>query len=299
MSDSIDIIYDKYIAEEKLKNGTKYEKLVAVVFKLLHENDTVIHDLRLRGYEKKAQHQIDVTIEKDGTRKKILIECKDYSKNIGIGIIRDFYGAINQIKPDDAFVVTTVGYTKGAVNFAKDESIKLFLLKEFRDKDWYGKMRKFNINFNITFRSPQITGIIPSNEAETKKLNLVKKLHKGELYSPNKESAFFYDSYGSIIGNFQQIIVPIFKTFTEEMKKDPGVYEFDTPMNIYIFETLVCIKGFNYEFKNENFKEIIDTGEMIAILLLKSLDGSLNQIIFDKDLSKWDFNEKEVVSKKT
>ncbi|MEG2412594.1 MAG: restriction endonuclease [Clostridium sp.] len=298
MSDTIEIIYNKYIAEEKLKNGTKYEKLVAVVFKLLNQNDTVIHDLKLIGNGKTAQHQIDVTIKKNGEEKKILVECKDYNSVIGQGVVRDFHGAIHQIRPDDAFVVTTIGYTKGAIDFATDENIKLFVLREFQDEDWKGKMKKFNINLNITFRSPQIIGIIPSNECEVQKLNLVKKLHKGELYSPNKENTFFYDSYGNIIGSFQQIIVPIFKTFTEEMKKKPGAYEFATPMHIILFETLVCIKGFNYEFKNENLNGIIDTGEMIATLLLKSLDGSLNQIIFDQDLKKWAFNENEVVSKK-
>lgn len=45
----MDTIYDEYIAEEKLKKGTKYEKLAAVVFKVLNQNDVVVHDLTLRG----------------------------------------------------------------------------------------------------------------------------------------------------------------------------------------------------------------------------------------------------------
>lgn len=298
MLNSIDTIYDRYIAEEKLKIGTKYERLVAVVLKSLYKNDVVIHDLRLKGSGKQAQHQIDVTIEKNGTRKKILVECKDYSNKIGIGIIRDFYGAVNQIKPDDAFVITTKGYTREAKKFANDESIKLFILREFEDRDWDGKMREFNINLDIKLRIPHITGIVPLNEEETKKLELIKKIHKDEVYSPDKENTFFYDNCENIIGTFKEILTPILKTFTEEMKEKPGVYLFPHPMSIKLFETLVCIKGFNYEFKNDNYNEIIDTGEMLATLLLKALDGSIDQIIFDQDLNKWIFNGKEVVSKK-
>ncbi len=62
----MDTIYDRYVTEEKLKNGTKYEKLAAIIFKILNEdnNDVVLHDLKLSGEGKNAQHQIDVVIEK-------------------------------------------------------------------------------------------------------------------------------------------------------------------------------------------------------------------------------------------
>ncbi|KIL36210.1 hypothetical protein SD71_09695 [Cohnella kolymensis] len=68
--ESIEQIYNRLIAEEKLKNGSKYERLAAVVYKILDDSKTVIHDMRLRGDGKSAQHQIDVTIEKGGTQKK-------------------------------------------------------------------------------------------------------------------------------------------------------------------------------------------------------------------------------------
>jgi hypothetical protein len=45
----MDNIYDRHIADEKLKAGTKYERLAAVVYKAFWENNVVIHDLRLRG----------------------------------------------------------------------------------------------------------------------------------------------------------------------------------------------------------------------------------------------------------
>ncbi|WP_317951366.1 hypothetical protein, partial [Rossellomorea marisflavi] len=85
MSKEMDTIYNEIIAEEKLKQGTKYEKLAAVVFKTLNQNDVVIHDLTLRGDGKKTGHQIDVTVQSPGSNepKRILIECKDYDSKVG------------------------------------------------------------------------------------------------------------------------------------------------------------------------------------------------------------------------
>ena len=41
MSERIDNIYDSHIADEKLKAGTKYERLAAVAYKIFKEDDVV------------------------------------------------------------------------------------------------------------------------------------------------------------------------------------------------------------------------------------------------------------------
>ena len=120
MAGTVDTIYNQYIADEKLKAGTKYERIAAIVFKVLASEDVVVHDMRLRGTGKQTQHQIDVTVETAGTKKHVLLECKDYDDVVGIDVVRDFFGAVHQIKPDEAIVVTTKGFTKGAVSFAHD-----------------------------------------------------------------------------------------------------------------------------------------------------------------------------------
>ncbi|MCZ2258263.1 restriction endonuclease [Sporosarcina sp. G11-34] len=135
-------MYDEHIAEEKLKQGTKYGKLASVVIKTLNKNDVVIHDLTLRGDSKKTGHQIDVVVHSLGSNvsKGILIEWKDNDSKVGISIVGDFFGAVSQINPDEAFVVTTKGYTKGARSFAEDEGIKLAMLRGFKEQDCEGKI---------------------------------------------------------------------------------------------------------------------------------------------------------------
>lgn len=48
MSEQIELIYSRLVAQEKLKSGTPYERLAAIVFSLLTEKTTV-HDMKLRG----------------------------------------------------------------------------------------------------------------------------------------------------------------------------------------------------------------------------------------------------------
>ena len=197
-------IYDSHIIEEKLKTGTKYERLAAVVYKIFEEVDVVIHDLRLRGEGKTAVHQIDVTIEKQGNRKRILVECKDYDEVVGIGIIRDFYGAVAQIKPDDAIVVTTQGFTKGAIKFAKDEKIKLAILKEFSEEDWEGRLRRLVINMRMVFMdTPLITSWLIADPSLLDEVNAALESNLGNEQEADTTETYFYNENGDQAETFQ------------------------------------------------------------------------------------------------
>jgi hypothetical protein len=98
VSQTIDLAYYRLVAEEKLKSGSKYERLAAIVFRELTGNTTV-HDLRLRG-ESGVAHQIDAVVGPESRR--VLIEAKDYDKPIGLSIVRDFSAVVAGINPDSA-----------------------------------------------------------------------------------------------------------------------------------------------------------------------------------------------------
>jgi hypothetical protein len=69
----IEVIYDRNVAAEKLKHGTKFEQLTALVFQLLDADVTVEHDVKLRGDGKTTVHQIDVHVAR-GPKMK---QCRD------------------------------------------------------------------------------------------------------------------------------------------------------------------------------------------------------------------------------
>lgn len=295
MSEQIETIYDEYIAEEKLKQGTKYEKIAAVVFKTLNTNDVVIHDLTLRGDGKKTAHQIDVTIESSNVSRRVLIECKDYDSKVGISIVRDFFGAVSQIKPDEAFVVTTEGYTRGARTFAEDEGIKLAILREFKDEDWEGRIQKIHIKGTVTSINQPSLAWVAANEQEIE--NFYAKANTEEVNSTqNIETAatFFYDQEGNPKENLQTVLQPIFNKLPRNpVSPTTGRHEFGAIKYVKMAGVLVGIKGFDYEFTSgqNEFETIVDQGEKIALLVFKVIDGTFDKVIFDQDLDKWTFND--------
>jgi hypothetical protein len=138
-----DDLHDAYDPFRPGKAGTRYERLAAIVLKALRENATVVHDLRLVGTSE-VKHQIDVTIESQGKRKRVLIECKDFDVSgdlVGLGIIRDFFGVVEDVKPDAAIVMTCNGFTEEARTYAKAKKIKLAVLRTPHDDDWRRRPR--------------------------------------------------------------------------------------------------------------------------------------------------------------
>ncbi|WP_081979129.1 restriction endonuclease [Heyndrickxia ginsengihumi] len=265
-----------------------------MVYKVLENESVVIHDLRLSGDGKKTKHQIDVVIEKRNVKKRVLIECKDYSETVGISIIRDFYGAVHQIKPDEAIVITTQGFTREAVNFADDEDIKLVVLREFDESDWEGKIKEIHLSINLLLISTPEISFLPANDIEKDKAI---RAMNGEIISrqeTNAKESYFYDSTGNKLGTFQDILSPIINRLEriagEETK---GEYLFDDVQHVDVNGVLVGMKGFNYSFSSYTIEEksVIGVGEKIGLLLLKYIDGSQEKIIFDTDISKWAFEE--------
>lgn len=296
----MNLIYDQYVVKEKLKNGTKYEKLAAIVYKVLEAQDVVIHDMRLSGVGKKTKHQIDIVIEKAGVRKRVLIECKDYANTVGISIIRDFHGAVHQIKPGEAIVVTTQGYTREAVNFADDENIKLAVLREFEETDWEGRIKEIHITIKaLLFDTPRISFIYDENDTEKFKeaLNGKDTLQQ----EADTRTNYFYDAKGNAVSTYESVLSPIINGLPRiDGQETTGQYMFDEVKYIYVNDTLIGMKGFDYSFMcySVEDKSVVDAGGKIALLLLKYLDGSQEKIIFDQDISRWTFDKKGTVKEK-
>lgn len=163
-----DELHDQYHEIATSKKGTRYEVLAAFVLKSLDRDSVVIHDLDLRG-ESNVDHQIDVTVEVGGETQRILIECKDFDisgDNVGLGIVRDFWGVVDDINPDRAIVLTCNGYSNDAVRFAENKGIKLGVLREFDDEDSEGYVNNIGIKFKLSSITDRKVGLdFPSDEA--------------------------------------------------------------------------------------------------------------------------------------
>ncbi|WP_215866397.1 hypothetical protein, partial [Acidithiobacillus thiooxidans] len=65
---------------------------------------------------------------------------------------------VDDIRPDEAIVITCVGFTADAQKFAKHKGIKLAVLREFQSTDWEGRIRKICVTMHIMhITEPKIT----------------------------------------------------------------------------------------------------------------------------------------------
>lgn len=154
MPSRYDEIHDEYFSADIKKAGTRYERLAAAVQRLLEDDEaTVVHDLKLVG-DSDVAHQIDVTVERGGATKRVLIECKDFDisgSKVGLDIVRSFWGVVDDIKPDSALIVSTEGFTKDAVKYAKAKGISLRVFREYTTQDDCGRIHEVRLDFEFNW----------------------------------------------------------------------------------------------------------------------------------------------------
>jgi hypothetical protein len=106
-------------APTDVPKGPQFEREVAAIYRALGAK--VQRDVSLAG------NQIDLLVEErtsSGATIKIVVECKAYSKPVGIDIVNQFASLVGLLKErrlvDRGVIVTTEGFTRHAREAAKD-----------------------------------------------------------------------------------------------------------------------------------------------------------------------------------
>jgi hypothetical protein len=144
-----DLVYDRLVADEKLKTGSKYERLAALIYKVMLANADVVHHVILRAGDKEAKHEIDVSVTVGGQPRMLLIECRDRGRKVTIGEVRDFHGKLHQLQPDAGVMLSPAGFTRGAVAFAKDEGIELAVFRPVSSDDSWVETVKIEMHLSV------------------------------------------------------------------------------------------------------------------------------------------------------
>jgi|SRR5690554_997418 len=128
-----------------MNKNTAYELLAQEIYQnLLNEENITVsveHNVNIQG--KSTKHQIDVywKYKVAGIEHKVAIECKNYSKRVSIGQVRDFYSVLNDIGGTIGIMVTKNGFQKGALTFAEANGINVVILREPIDHDWKNRIK--------------------------------------------------------------------------------------------------------------------------------------------------------------
>ena len=141
-----------------MNKNVEYELFAKEVCQLLSvynglESSSVQHNIKLKG-KSGLEHQVDVywEYEKYGVEHRVAIECKNYSYGVSIGKVRDFYGVISDLGNVKGIMVTTVGYQKGAKQFADFYGISLKELRSPRDGETIIGELDLRTEFSVTHR---------------------------------------------------------------------------------------------------------------------------------------------------
>jgi hypothetical protein len=296
VSQEIELVYDRLVAEEKLKAGTKYERLAAVAFRQL-TGQAAVHDLRLVGSSGVA-HQIDAVVGE--RRMRVLIEAKDYETKVGLGIVRNFWGVVEDVRPSEAYIVTTEGFTKPAIQFAHAKGIKLAVLRPPRDEDWSNLVRRIGLQITATGQTgpPTVTwqlhpddhDKIAGDEArqgltDTDELQLSNEHGERRPFLPLLE-AQLHEDYGKVPFGGEATIGRLNRIDEPTWLHAPGM----PALRVEAWKWEVHVASSTTE------KVIGDAvGDLAAELVLKSVDGSINQMFTDREIESWTFDGKAVV----
>jgi hypothetical protein len=207
-----DELHDKYDSILTTKQGTRYERLAAIVFKILEDNNVVIHDVQLRGASD-VPHQIDVHIERDGRSRHLIIECKDFDisdNKVGLDIVRNFWAVAADTTVDEALILACTGFTADAAKFAKAKGIKLAVLRIFEDADWEGRFRTIDVNIIALTRKNWSMSINVASEEARRDLAIATR-------SFNREDVLTYvDPVFMVKGEYREPLT----TFIDDCSRD-------------------------------------------------------------------------------
>jgi hypothetical protein len=297
MGEQIEHIYNRLVAEEKLKAGTKYERLAALVFQILDRASFVIHDVELRGPGKEAEHQIDVTAsDRSGRRRRVIVEARDRKKPVGLGQVRDFYGVVHQLKPDRAWIVSVTGFTADAEKYARDERIGLAVLRPTEDGE-DNRVKAIHCRMQIrAMGTPAITSWLAADDEERKRLQAAIADREGETHLMDAEAESFFNEAGHRVASMREVLEPIFNGLELDLGETEGTHEFGEIKYVDLLGERAAVRGFTYRVHlSEAIREFtVGNASSVAALIFQSVAGTapdaLDRVIYDTDLAALAFD---------
>lgn len=302
MASPIDKVFEEIFGHSPKKNGTAFEQLAAIATHIINGGE-VKHDDKLRGEFSKTLYQLDVHNKTDST--SLMGEAKDYTirnEKVGRGDLQKLGGALPDLKNIDvgAFFSAT-GYTGPAKKYAKrahnitGKPISLYGLRPSTEVDELGRIKTIVININVIEPQLQNTKLMP--HITTKGQEVINVLLKdGEEYKADMH--YLYDENGNKKLSINELISQCYGDINKETNKTHASYILKDHY-ISVKGVLVEIQGLEYEIPCSYYTETIrisdDSENRLALL---DGDGKVLQIITDKKLREYEFDEDGNLKKK-
>jgi hypothetical protein len=190
--------------------GMEYELLVKSIYEAISvqkdvANSKIERNVVINGAAG-VGHQIDILWSYDTNNKnrRVLIECKNYSKAVDLGVARNFKGVLDDIGNCDGLIVTKVGFQKGAQKFCEHYNILTKVCRKPTDKDWRGRIKTIRAEIAAkvlvsTDERPVVVTIIFEVADDIEKQQFVEDVNAGAIAVTLDPTTCFFDNDGNQI----------------------------------------------------------------------------------------------------
>lgn len=256
--------------------NTEYEKLGQDIYQTLHTSEfntiKIEHNKKVAG-KSGCHHQIDVYWEFQmvGETHRVAIECKNYSSEVEIGRIRDFFGVIYDIGNVKGILVTKVGCQSGAKQFADYYGISLKEIRIPIEEDWKGRVKTIKLNLCALIADVKKREIIYDYEWLLKNNNLTEEEINSITTSGYSNEILIYDSSSKIITDFYRMEADLPYEWKEARALEYS-YEFEDGFIDTLKIGRIKIKSvkFTYDVLLTT-EQVVSDGEAIAKAILKDV----------------------------
>jgi hypothetical protein len=120
------------------KDWKDYELQILKVYREKYPKKLVLDNQKIKGRHSKRLRQIDVIVySKDGQKIDLIIECKNLSRTVTVGILDAFYGKLHDLGIKRGIIVSTQGHSSSTQNYANSKGIILETISYEYLKDYY------------------------------------------------------------------------------------------------------------------------------------------------------------------
>lgn len=268
----------------------EYEKFTREIYQELVNADVlkatnVQHNVKLKG-SSGQEHQVDVywEYEKEGTKHKVAIECKNYNQAVPIGRVRDFFGALYDLVDIKGIMVTKVGYQKGAKEYASYYGIDLKELRRPNPGEAVVGEAELHINSSTRHR----LFLVDDNYAETDKFSVNQYKQLLDLMRIDRTYKWINATHtplelvdGNIISSNGTTVTTLEK-IEKELPKDSDsdiVFKYeDAFVNTRLGKVKINEIKYEYEYNNEKKTIAIDAQNFVKAILKDALNGDIKLI---------------------
>lgn len=271
--------------DDVFESSREYEIFTQSIYNELLKADgltncDVKHNVKIEG-RSGCKHQIDVFWEFTlaGVSHKVAIECKDYSKTISIGRIRDFFGVITDIGNITGIFATKIGYQSGSKKFADHYGINLKVIRPPKKEDFKDRIQTVVVNMHLySSKIIEFTPIL-DNEWIDQNLSAMKGQNIAFKLEGNSDEVGILDANGNLIKSIHEMNNEL-KCF--ELEKDENIQSFDFDNGYLKLESGVLVKVKSVDIKYEIFKHtdeiIIDALELARAIVKDVKTGEIKLI---------------------